>query len=265
MLFEPQQRRWRWAAFATTVLNIAFNFVSQRASFGVGGIPDVVQRHPALFSPAPYAFAIWGLIYFATLAYAIHQLLPSQRHVDAFDRMAKPLIALNALATAWLVVFRFDLVTCSVLVIVVSLLVSMLFFRDADAAVSRGEARKWILLAATLWFAWLTVATLANISLWLVAMGWVDARQVQWAVAALAIAVALGFGVGSRYGNWAYPAVIAWASAAIWVERRQDAPIVAALALLSAALLVAWAVYCAIQARPEKRGFRIFHGPIDAG
>src|SRR5262245_55981834 len=95
MLFEPQLRKWRWIAFLATVLNLAFNALAPHLPLGKGSILEITQRHPTLFSPAPYAFSIWGLIYLATLAYAIYQLRPGQRHVDAYDRMAKPLAALN--------------------------------------------------------------------------------------------------------------------------------------------------------------------------
>src|SRR5262249_25570707 len=115
---------------------------------------------------------------------------------------------------------------------------------------------------ATLWFAWLSVAVIANTSLWAVAMDWTGTIQPQWTLAMIAVATLLGLGIGYRYRNWVYPLVIAWARAAIWVEH-SDFHWIAAAALASAVVMVAWAGYCAVRARRDRSGFRIFHGPRD--
>lgn len=264
MEFETGRRPWRWVALAAIVANLGFNALSERLAIGEGTIRQIVQRHSALFTPADYAFAIWGLIYLATLAQVVHQLLPSQRNVDVHDALAKLLTAVNVLATAWIIVFRSDLITLSVLVIMLALVVSGALFARSTTAVAHRELGKWALVAASLWFGWLSVATIANFSLWLVAMGWSDVAHPGWTFAAIGFAAALGIVIGSRYRNWIYPAVIAWADIAIWVERREDARAVALAALVSGVLMIAWAALCAIQARRARRGFTIFHGPIDA-
>jgi hypothetical protein len=265
MRFESGQRTWRWMALGAIVVNVAFTNLSRRLPFGEGSIEQITRRHQAFFTPADYACAIWGLIYLTTLWYAIHQLVPSQRNVDAYDRLAKPLVAVNVLGMAWPVVFRNDLIAISAVTIAIMLGFSIALFVRATGAVRRREISKWILLPASLWFAWLSVATIANTSLWLVAAGWADTNQLPLAFAGIGIAVLLGFLIGNRYRNWIYPLVIAWAAVAIWWERKSDVQIIAMAALLAAVLMVAWAAYCAFRAKRDRRRFRIFRDPIDAG
>lgn len=265
MKFESDTRKWRWLAFAATVVNIAFNFWSQRMPFGEGTVAQITQRYPSLFTPAGYAFAIWGLIYFTTLIYAFHQLLPSQRSARAHERLAKPLIAVNVLGMIWLLVFQNDLIALSLVVIAAMLVSSLVLFLRATASVQRHEISTWFMVPASLWFGWLSVASIANASLWLVALGWTDSMQVPWAFAEIGVAVLLGFLIGHRYHNWIYPLVIAWAAVAICLRRMSDVPIVALAALASAALMIAWAGYCAWRARRDRGRIRIFHGPLDAG
>lgn len=264
MQFKTDRRPWRWVALAATLANLGFDAVAERVAIGEGSIQQIVQRHSALFTPADYAFAIWGLIYLATLVQVVHQLLPSQRKVDVHDAVAKWLTAANVLAMAWIVVFRHDLITLSVLVIALTLAVSCVLFIRSTRAVAQRELGKWALVPASLWFGWLSVATLANLSLWLVAMGWSDTGHPDWTFAALGVATALGLLIGARYRNWIYPLVIAWADIAIWVERREDARAVALMALLAGIVMIAWSAFCAFQAKRARRGFRIFHGPLDA-
>jgi hypothetical protein len=264
MQFESTERRWRWLALIVIIANVVFNYVSQRLPIGKGTIESISAEYASLFTPAGYAFAIWGLIYLATLVYAIHQLLPSQRSTYAHDLLVKPLIVLNLLAAAWVVVFRFELIALSVAVILLSLATSVLVFARTTGPVARHELSKWALVPASLWFGWLSVATIANISSWAAATDRTDAFQQQWTLAMIGVATLLGFGIGYRYRNWIYPLVIAWASMAIWVARRADAGLVASAALASAIAMLAWSGYCVVRARRDRSGFRIFRGPIDA-
>jgi hypothetical protein len=264
MQFESTERRWRWLALFVVVANLAFSYLTQRLPIGEATIQDISARYASLFTPADYAFGIWGLIYFSTLAYAIYQLLPSERNTYAHDLLVRPLMILNLFGMAWVTAFRFELIALSVLVMAAMLAASAVVFTRGSTAVARHELSRWVLLPASLWFGWLSVAVIANISLWGVAMGWTDAIQLQWTLAMIAVATLLGLGVGYRYRNWIYPLVIAWAAIAIWAARRTDSQLIAAAALASAVVMLAWSGYCVVRARRDRSGFRIFRGPIDA-
>ena len=264
MQFETHERRWRWIALFAVIANILFNYFSQRVQFGEGSIAQISARYESLFTPADYAFAIWGLIYLATLIYTIHQLLPSQRGAFAHDSLVRPLIVLNLLGMAWLVVFQYGLMALSVLVIAAMLATSLLIFVRTTGAVARHELSRWVLLPATLWFGWLSVALVANASLWAVAMDWTSSIQLHWTLTMIAIVALLGLAIGYRYRNGIYPLVIAWAAIGIGVARQSDERTVATAALASAVLMIAWSCYSFVRARRARSGFRIFRGPIDA-
>ena len=116
----------------------------------------------------------------------------------------------------------------------------------------------------TLWFGWLSVAVIANASLWAVAMEWTATVQQQWTLAMIAIVALLGLGVGYRYRNGIYPLVIAWAAIGVGVARQSDERTIAYAALASAALMVAWSIYSFVRARRARSEFRIFRGPAGA-
>ncbi|HEX4985810.1 MAG TPA: hypothetical protein VFV71_07025 [Burkholderiales bacterium] len=265
MLFQSGRRAWRWIAFAATVANVAFSTLAQGLSFGEGSIREIARRHADLFTPAGYAFAIWGATWLATLAYAVHQLSPSQRHVDAHDRLAVPLTVLNALAAVWIVPFRLDMVGWSAAIAVAALAAAFVLFLRVESAARRLQIDAWVRIPATLWFGWLCVAVLANFSIWLVASRGLDHEgRLAWACAALGAALLAGLLVGRWFRNGIHPLVVAWACAAIWTGRRFDEPALAWLALLGAAAMSAWAARCLLLSRRSDRGFRIFRGPLDA-
>src|SRR6187402_2329620 len=106
--FQPRlllAHPWRIAALVTVVTNATFGFASQAQAGPGERVADVSARYANPFTPAGYAFAIWGLIYGATLAYAVFALLPRQLSVRLHDRVAPWLTLLNALAVVWVLSF----------------------------------------------------------------------------------------------------------------------------------------------------------------
>jgi len=59
----------------TLVINVLANALPLNG-LNTGQIPD---RFNVYFVPAGYVFSIWGLIYFVLIAFAVFQVLPSQR------------------------------------------------------------------------------------------------------------------------------------------------------------------------------------------
>ena len=143
-----------------------------------------------LVAPAGPAFSIWSVIYAGLIVYAVWQLLPGRtaRH----DALRAPIIASMLLNPAWILAVQFGQVWLSVLVIVVLLaalvrvFVLMQQFRPegvADAVITDGTMG--------LYLGWVCVATIANISAWLVGLGFTGGATV-WAIVVLVVAAAVG-------------------------------------------------------------------------
>ena len=58
----------------SVILVIAINYISQAVRINDTTIGELSQRYSNLFTPASYAFAIWGLIFLSLLAYALFQI-----------------------------------------------------------------------------------------------------------------------------------------------------------------------------------------------
>ena len=55
----------------SVVLVIAVNYMSQTLRINDTTIGEISQRYSNLFTPASYAFAIWGLIFLGLMAYSL--------------------------------------------------------------------------------------------------------------------------------------------------------------------------------------------------
>jgi hypothetical protein len=235
---------WRWLALVALLGNAAFNIFAARLDSTTSTIAEVSARYPALFTPAPYAFAIWGLIYLATIAYAVFALRPSQRTVPYHDQLAELLVAYSILGVVWAQVFRRDHTGMSVGIIIAMFVIGAWMFGIAKRAIWTGVSHRLAGLPFALTFGWLSVAMIANTAVWIVSRHAFQPpdSEVAWSIGFIAAATIMAGIVARWYHDSIYPAVISWALAAIWVAQRNGTTAVAYCAAIGAILAAVSAV-----------------------
>ncbi|MGU3435795.1 tryptophan-rich sensory protein [Actinomycetes bacterium M1A6_2h] len=145
-----------------------------------------------LVAPAGPAFSIWSVIYIGLVAYTVWQFLPSQKTNERHRLLGYPIAVTMILNAAWILVVQAGVLWLSVVVIVL-LLASLAYvfylmrrIRSTglvDAVVTDGTFG--------LYLGWLCVATIANITAWLVDLG-ITAAATGWSVIVLAVAALIG-------------------------------------------------------------------------
>lgn len=212
------RKKLRLAVAASFVVMLVVNALAMTTVLGGQTTAEVSDKFPTLFTPAGFTFSIWSIIYTLLLAYTVYQL--------GLVRVRKPLvkpavldditplvIANFWLNIAWLFTWQYQLLTLSV-VLMVGLLVSLIMItqRLSRLEVTPRE-RLFVTLPFSIYFGWITVATVANISTWLVSLHWDGfgiAPQV-WTVAVLFVATVIGLATALRNRDCAYLAVFVWA------------------------------------------------------
>jgi len=233
----------RFLVLAVITGNIYFNYAYNNV-FGLRSNTEVSEMYPSLFTPSGYAFSIWGIIYISFLVYGVIQLLPSNRNIHLYDRLSVPLILVNFFASLWLYLFATDRIDISMGVIALMLFISWIMFRFAREAALGNVLSGWIKFPFSLLFGWLTVATIANFSIWLVSNTVLPAGQNPVIIVLyILIALIVTLVVTYVYCDHIYPAVITWAMIAIWVARMNDHPVIAYSALAVAILSQVWSFY----------------------
>lgn len=230
----------RWITLAAIFGNVAFNFLSQRGAGTGENIQQVTYRYDSLFTPAGYAFAIWGVIYLSFIVYGIYQLLPSQRSENVYDRVALPLILVNVLSSVWIVIFRNEMIGLSVFIILSTLIIGLVMYTRMRAAVLKDGYTTWLSVPFSLFAGWISVASIANISIWLTSLGWNGGGwgEIVWAKIMVIAACVIGVFVAYRFRDLIYPLVVAWACVAIFVARNPEYHNIAMSAMASAITLV---------------------------
>lgn len=225
----------RSLALVSVLANVAFNALYEHLGLGLEDIRTLSDRYETLFTPAPFAFVIWGAIYIALIAYAIYALLASQRDVLLHDRLAPAFIALNVLGSVWIAVFTSDHPAASVVAIIAMLGCAIWLMRRVGIAAPTLARPRLMIAPFSLQLGWLSVASIASVSQACVAHG-ASRHDTVWAIVMLAIALALGLLVALRFADAVFPGVICWSSIALAVAQRQDSVVFSDVAIAVAAL-----------------------------
>ncbi|MBC7572636.1 MAG: tryptophan-rich sensory protein [Spirosoma sp.] len=242
----------------SVVTMIVMNALSNTGAFGGMTNKAISDKYHTLITPAGYAFSIWGVIFLGLLAFAIYQALPSQRENVRF-RAIGWLVVVNTLANAiWSPLFNNEMIGVALLVILVMLATAVMIEQrllmqlrtpivstDLDATLPESPttpAETWLArIPFSIYFGWLTVATILNITVYLKATAFNTQllSSPTWAAAILVVGLVIGAWVFNRFRSVAYMLVFAWAYVAIGAGQGnvgQTAMIAWGLALVSIGL-----------------------------
>ena len=205
-------------AFAIVIL---LNFLSNALPINGQTMPEISARYPSLFTPAGFTFAIWGAIYLGLLVFVIWQALPAQRSSDKVARLST-WFQVNCLMNAvWIVVWHYDLLVLSLLVMLVILATLILIYRTLIADIDAAPFTEHLVLYLpfSLYAGWITLATIANASILQTSNGWdyVWLTAVQWTLLKLALAGAIGARMVLKYRDPVFGAVVIWGAYGISV------------------------------------------------
>lgn len=227
------------------VLVIIVNGLGGAGAINDTSIAEISNANPNLFTPAGYAFSIWGFIYLLLLGFIIYQSRSLFKPVrdDEFILKTGWWFMLSCLANImWIIFWVYGYMEFSILAIFV-LLFSLLMI------VMKNRMELWdapISVIAFLWWpfvfysGWVTVASIANVSAYLTSINW-DAlgySKTSWAVTMIIIAGIINLAVTWQRNMREFALVGAWALIAICVANWDISSTVANSALAVAIILI---------------------------
>ena len=249
----------QWVVFASLIVAIVGSLVGSGA---LGGTPiqeaagGALSADATLIAPAVPAFSIWSVIYLGLAALAIWQLLPAQKS-DARQRSLGYLVAASlVLNAAWILSVQAGLLALSVVVIAALLVVLAWAFRRYVTTRGHGWVEATLVDGVIgLYLGWVCVATAANVTAFLVSVGFngwgLDPDA--WAVAIVAVAGLIGVGLAIiGRGRFGPAASLSWGLAWVAVARLTGEPhsVPTGIAAISAVMIVVLVtVVCRIRAQ----------------
>lgn len=231
--------------FLSVILVLLINGLSQSQRWNNTTVGEISNKFGNLFTPAPYAFSIWGLIFLMLIIYGIYQLYSAFSNTPDSHYIEKTswwFTLANIGNASWVVAFTYDQILLSVgimIIILVSLLQVVVRTNMNKEKVSF-KVHALVRTPISLYAGWITVATIANFSAYFASIDLMGSEltQIIWTIALITIAVLLNTLMVWTRNMHTYGAVAVWALLAIYIRHDQSIESVAYYALVSAITLV---------------------------
>lgn len=203
------------------VIAFAVSSLSQVNSINNKDIGDVSNKYDTLFTPAGVTFSIWGVIYIALFAFCIYHIHKAFKE-DALSEANKDtsrmgiLFIVNNIATAaWVFAWVNEQFLLSVILMLIQLItlivinVKLKIYNPHRSVYSKIFTQ----FPLGIYFAWICIATIANISSALVALEWDGAgvSATYWTIILIAAATLISTAVIILKKNVFFGLVVIWA------------------------------------------------------
>lgn len=215
---------------------------------------EVANAYPNLFTPAPLTFTIWGVIYLLLACYVIYQLgfFQKKRRPEAslLKSIAIYFIISSLANAAWIFSWHFEIIFLSVLLMAVILVCLILVTRRLNRRELSAKEKFFLKLPFSIYFGWITVATIANITVFLVSIGWngFSLGDEFWMLIILTVGLLLGSIVILKNKDVAYGLVLIWAYLGILIRHISVAGYEGAYPKIIVMILVCLALFAATEA-----------------
>jgi len=240
----------------TYLIMIAVNAAANIIPIGGRNTGQVSDSYPNLFAPAGLTFSIWGLIYLLLAGYTVYQLgyLQKERSVIREGLLTKVgvLFSISSVANAiWIFSWHYEILPASMMLMLVILACLILINQILRNEEMSTTEKALVRLPFSVYFGWITVATIANATTLLVSTGFdgLGLSEATWAVIMISAGAVIGIAAMLRNRDIAYGLVIVWAYAGIIIKHTSGAgfngkyPQVIAAAGVCIALLVIAGAY----------------------
>lgn len=222
--------------FVFFVIAFAVSNLSQLKIFGGITNADISNKYATVFTPAGITFAIWGVIYLSLFGFTIYHLIRAFKDdVDseasiAVLKIGNLFIINNIATTLWVFAFTYEYILASMILIIIQLItLLMIFIRLSFYDIHKSLTNKiFTQFPLSIYFAWLCVANVANISLYLVSIGFTQFNgfsEIDFAIIMISVLVILSLFIVGLKRNIFFGLVAIWSLYGIQIKSTAIDPV----------------------------------------
>lgn len=224
---------------------IFINYLSNTGLINENTNASVSQSYENLFTPAGYAFSIWGIIYLLLLGFVIYQglgLFNKTRDNDTATKIGWWFVFSCVANSLWIFAWlhEFLLISLGLMLIILLSLIKIMLRTNAQITTQTFQIRFFVWLPFSIYAGWISVATIANSAALLTYLQWngFGLSDTFWTVTMIAVAVLLNGVVSWKRNASAFAIVGVWALTAIAVANNNENLTVFYSAILAAIVLL---------------------------
>ena len=213
------------------VLTVIVNSLAGSTTL-IGGVntAQISDSNPTLITPAGYVFSIWGIIYVLLGIFVIFQALPSQKEKEYKKKIGWLFVLSSIINIVWLFLWQYELLSLSVVLMFLLLASLILIYIRLGIGKSPVPLREKLAVHVpfSVYLGWITIASIANVSVTLVSVNWngFGISSEIWASLIIIVALVITLLVLATRRDIAYGLVIVWALIGIAVKQSGNQNIV---------------------------------------
>jgi hypothetical protein len=232
--------------FLAVVLTIVVNSLANILPINGKNTGQLSDNIPNLFVPSGITFAIWGVIYLLLILFAIYQardfFKKEKIEMPYLTKITPFFILASAANIIWIFLWHYEQVALSLiamLILLISLIAIYIKLKVGQQQIPLKE-KIFIHVPFSVYLGWITVATIANITAWLVIINWdgLGISDVTWTIIVLCVATLLTLIIIYKKRDIAYSLVIIWALLGIVIKRMQDQTEIATTATIAIVIII---------------------------
>ncbi|MFK8059324.1 MAG: tryptophan-rich sensory protein [Polaribacter sp.] len=227
-------------AFVSVVF---INYLSNTGVMNNTTIGEISGDYRSLFTPAGYAFSIWGIIYLLLLGFIIYQgrsLFVKVRNDDFVNEISFWFIISCLANSAWVFCWIYEYTGLSCICIFILLFSLLKIVINTKIALEKVpfSVKIFIWWPFAIYSGWVTVASIANVSTYFIKINWdgFGVSPVIWTIILIVIATIINLIVTWKRNMSAFAFVGAWALIAIGVANSDNTLVT--IANLAAGILI---------------------------
>lgn len=239
----------KWINTLAFAAMVTVNALANLLPLGGNTTGQISEAYPNLFTPAPYTFAIWGLIYLMMAVFVLYQWELFDNGLfsaDVREDIGLWFAVSCVLNIGWLFLWHYKKIGLSTLCIALLLVSLIVIGRRLNGAGGNLLQRLAAKGGFSLYLGWIIAATIANLAVFLTKIGWngFGLSADLWTVAALLLGSVIAIAVVVFGGNTIAGFSILWAFGGILYRHISPAyldcshPFVIAAAVLGEILLL---------------------------
>lgn len=226
------------------VFTIVFNYLSNTGVFDGKTIGNVSDQYRNLFTPAGYAFSIWGLIYLLLFGFVIYTgkslFNTLNNQADSFVLKIGWWFVVSCLANClWIVTWLYGYTGLSALILLLMLMALLIILRQA-LKFKETAAQKWFInYPFQIYAGWLSVALIAAVAGWLTKINW-DGWGISpnnWTMILIAVASIIHLFMTWKKNAPVFALVAVWALIAIAMSNKDSNQQIHIIAFSAAAII----------------------------
>lgn len=186
---------------------------------------QVSDSYGNLFAPSGFTFSIWGLIYLLLAGYTLYQFGLFRDKKEKMNSVLIEKVGLYFIITSlanifWIFSWHYMLMGLTLFFMLVILIFLIKIADLLNKEKLNSKEKNFMLVPFSVYFGWITVATIANVTVFLVSIGWDGFGIIEstWTVIILLAGLAIGTARLIKDKNIAYGLVLVWAYFGIYIK-----------------------------------------------